>query len=81
MLVGGNKFAGIHGAHLGPGIHIRFAAADAKRQTIPWVEYRNTNTGIVRTFASAGHAAGFGQGASEIRHAMRGLPQPPDAHL
>ncbi|HVI77528.1 MAG TPA: NapC/NirT family cytochrome c, partial [Candidatus Acidoferrum sp.] len=30
MLVGGNRISGIHGAHLGPGVHIRFAAADAK---------------------------------------------------
>ena len=52
MLVGGNRISGIHGAHFGPGVHIRFAAADAVRQTIPWVEYRNTNTGDVRTFVS-----------------------------
>jgi nitrate/TMAO reductase-like tetraheme cytochrome c subunit len=52
MLVGGNRISGIHGAHFGPGVHIRFAAADAKRQTIPWVEYRNTDTGDVRTFVS-----------------------------
>ena len=49
MLVGGNRISGIHGAHLGPGVHIRFAAADAKRQTIPWVEYRN-DKGVVRAF-------------------------------
>jgi NapC/NirT cytochrome c family protein len=52
MLVGGNRISGIHGAHFGPGVHIRFASADAVRQTIPWVEYRNTNTGDVRTFVS-----------------------------
>src|SRR5246127_5386254 len=52
MLVGGNRISGIHGAHLGPGVHIRFAAADAKRQTIPWIEYRNTNTGEVRAFVT-----------------------------
>jgi len=50
MLIGGNRISGIHGAHFGPGVHIRFAAADPARQTIPWVEYRNTNTGAVRTF-------------------------------
>jgi len=50
MLVGGNRLSGIHGAHFGPGVHIRFAPADAVRQTIPWVEYRNANTGDVRTF-------------------------------
>jgi hypothetical protein len=53
MMVGGNRLSGIHGAHFGPGVHIRFAAADAKRQTIPWVEYKNTNTGDVRTFSTA----------------------------
>ena len=53
MLVGGNRITGIHGAHFGPGIHIRFAAADPARQTIPWVEYRNTNTGAVRTFSAS----------------------------
>jgi len=52
MLVGGNRTSGIHGAHFGPGVHIRFASADPVRQSIPWVEYRNTNTGDVRTFAS-----------------------------
>jgi nitrate/TMAO reductase-like tetraheme cytochrome c subunit len=51
MLVGGNRISGIHGAHLGPGVHIRFAAADAKRQTIPWVEYRN-DKGVVRAFVN-----------------------------
>jgi NapC/NirT cytochrome c family, N-terminal region len=50
MLVGGNRTSGIHGAHFGPGVHIRFAAADAKRQTIPWIEYRNTDKGQVRHF-------------------------------
>ena len=40
MLVGGARSGGIHGAHLGQGVHIRYAA-DLKRQTIPWVEYTN----------------------------------------
>jgi hypothetical protein len=53
MLVGGNRILGIHGAHFGPGVQIHFAAADPARQTIPWIEYRNSNTGEVRTFASA----------------------------
>lgn len=52
MMVGGSKFAGIHGKHFGPGIQIRFAAADAQRQTIPWVEYRNNNTATVRAFVT-----------------------------
>jgi hypothetical protein len=52
MLVGGNRISGIHGAHFGPGVRIRFAAADAKRQTIPWIEYRNTEKGEVRRFVT-----------------------------
>jgi NapC/NirT cytochrome c family protein len=53
MMVGGNKLSGIHGAHFGPGVHIRFAAAEPKRQTIPWVEYRNTETKEARTYVSS----------------------------
>jgi nitrate/TMAO reductase-like tetraheme cytochrome c subunit len=53
MMVGGNKISGIHGAHLGPGVHIRFAAMDPSRKTIPWVEYRNENSGVVQTFISS----------------------------
>lgn len=53
MLVGGGRTGGIHGAHFGPGVQIRYAAADSKRQTIPWVEYRNQNTGETSTFAAA----------------------------
>jgi len=64
MMVGGNRISGIHNAHLAPGVHIRFAAADPARQTIPWVEYRNTNTGTVRTFA----------GADPPNHATKDLP-------
>ncbi len=52
MLVGG-KNSGIHGAHLGGGVQIRYAAADAKRQTIPWVEYKGAN-GKTQTFVAAG---------------------------
>lgn len=53
MLVGGIQISGIHGAHFGRGVHIRFAAADPARQTIPWVEFRNTATGDYRKFAAA----------------------------
>jgi len=54
MLTGGGDLGGIHGKHLAPGVEIHYAAADAKRQTIPWVEYRNRNTGEVRTFLADG---------------------------
>jgi len=54
MLIGGSIMPGIHGAHFGPGVEIHFAAADQKRQTIPWVEYRNTKTGESRTYLASG---------------------------
>jgi hypothetical protein len=57
MLIGGNRFSGIHGAHFGPGVHIRYAAADSMRQTIPLVEYQNTATGESRTLLSSGTSA------------------------
>ena len=50
MRIGGGRYGGIHGMHMGPGVRIRYAAQDKKRQTIPWVEYSNTNTGVTRTF-------------------------------
>jgi NapC/NirT cytochrome c family, N-terminal region len=36
---GGDRGIGIHGAHLGPGVVIRYAHSDEARQNIPWVEY------------------------------------------
>ncbi len=54
MLVGGGRFGGIHGAHLGPGVHIRYAASDKKRLTLPWVEYNNTASGTTRTYVAGG---------------------------
>src|SRR5690606_21748143 len=36
MTIGGTEDSGIHGSHFGPGVRIRYTAADAKRQTIPW---------------------------------------------
>jgi hypothetical protein len=55
MLVGGGapnggSLGGIHGAHMGPGVRIRYATGDKKRQTVPWVEYRNTETGATRMY-------------------------------
>ncbi len=40
---GGNGGPGIHGAHLGPGVTIRYGA-DEGRQNIFWVEHSNSNT-------------------------------------
>lgn len=56
MMVGGSRISGIHGAHFGPGIHIRFAAADPARQTIPRVEYRDTTSGKKKRFVMSGSA-------------------------
>jgi NapC/NirT cytochrome c family, N-terminal region len=53
MLIGGGKIAGIHGAHVGPGIHIHYAAPDGARQTISWIEYRDEASGNVQTFVSS----------------------------
>jgi nitrate/TMAO reductase-like tetraheme cytochrome c subunit len=53
MMVGGGSTGGIHGAHMGPGVHIRYAASDKKRQTIPWVEYQNNATGVKRTYLAS----------------------------
>lgn len=54
MHVGGRMMGGIHGSHYGPGIDIRFAAADPNRQEIPWVEYSNTETGENRSYFAEG---------------------------
>jgi nitrate/TMAO reductase-like tetraheme cytochrome c subunit len=59
MKIGGGNSGGIHGAHMGPGIHIRYAAADRKRQTIPWVEYKNTGSGETRAYLAAGEKSGL----------------------
>jgi nitrate/TMAO reductase-like tetraheme cytochrome c subunit len=53
MMVGGGTSGGIHGAHMGPGVHIRYAAGDAKRTAIPWVEYKNDQTGQTRTYLAS----------------------------
>ena len=57
MLIGGGDLGGIHGKHFAPGVEIHYAAADPKRQTIPWVEYRNRQTGEVKTFLADGSTA------------------------
>jgi hypothetical protein len=50
------RIATIHAAHLGPGIHIRYAASDKKRQTIPWVEYTD-QSGATRSYLASGTKA------------------------
>ena len=53
---GGPRGGGIHGMHVGPGIHIRYAYSDEKRQTIPWVEYTD----------SQGHRTAYSSADSKI---------------
>jgi hypothetical protein len=54
MRIGGGRHSrrGIHGVHLGPGVVIRYAHSDRKRQTIPWVEY-DDGAGKKTTYAAA----------------------------
>jgi hypothetical protein len=54
VLTGGGDLGGIHGKHMGSGVQIQYAATDGARQTIPWVGYRNVNTGDVQTFVAEG---------------------------
>jgi hypothetical protein len=54
MNVGGRAMGGIHGAHHGDGVEIRFVATDKTRQEIPLVEYVNPATGQKRTYVKAG---------------------------
>jgi hypothetical protein len=60
MNVGGARAGGIHGAHLGAGVVIRYRA-DAKRQTISSVEYSNTRTHETRTYTAAGANSSAGR--------------------
>jgi nitrate/TMAO reductase-like tetraheme cytochrome c subunit len=53
---GGSPTAGIHGAHVGAGIHIRYAASDVSRQMIPWVEYTDA-TGHSTVYEAPGAKA------------------------
>lgn len=53
MKIGGGNRGGIHGAHVGAGVHIRYAYSDEKRQTIPWVEYTDP-AGQTTSFLEAG---------------------------
>jgi hypothetical protein len=54
MNVGGWRQGGIHGAHHGEGVEIRFVATDLLRQDIPLVEYKNAKTGENRIYVKAG---------------------------
>jgi nitrate/TMAO reductase-like tetraheme cytochrome c subunit len=54
---GGNHGIGIHGTHLGTGVRIRYGHSDEARQTIPWVEYSDRNTGRMTTYLAPGAKA------------------------
>jgi nitrate/TMAO reductase-like tetraheme cytochrome c subunit len=60
MMIGGNSIAGIHGAHVGPGVHVRYTSQDRARQRITTVEYRNTQAGQSRTYVAPGVPANSG---------------------
>ena len=82
MNVGGERMGGIHGAHHGEGIEIRFVATDPNRQDIPLVEYRNTKTGVNRTYVKAGvDAAALADARAAHPHAVLRLPQPRRARV
>jgi hypothetical protein len=62
MKVGGGAAGGIHGAHMGSGVTIRYAAADKKREDVPWVEYKDSRRGVSTTYlASATSADSIGK--------------------
>ena len=74
-----SKLVGIHGRHLGL---VTYLAADAKRQEIPWVSYRNAD-GTVTEYASTDtppkpDLVAHGERRTDGLH---GLPQPAHPHL
>jgi len=66
MHVGGSRMGGIHGAHHGEGVEIRFVAGDPRRESFPLVEYRNERTGVSRTYVKAGSRASEFEGQPRI---------------
>jgi hypothetical protein len=58
--------AGIHGAHVGPGIAIKYAT-DSARKNIHWIRYSDSN-GVVAEYASEGWDAG-----TELEHELRDM--------
>lgn len=49
--IGGGYPSGIHW-HVNPQVKIEYAAADEKRETLPWVRYTDLETGKVKVFQS-----------------------------
>ena len=69
MLVGGSRMKGIHYAHRGDDVEIRYAASDARRTTIPRIEWRDKKTGETRTYLANGATAE--QAATLEKHTMQ----------
>jgi NapC/NirT cytochrome c family, N-terminal region len=69
MMVGGGGVRGIHGSHFGPGVSIRYASTNSTRQTIPWVEYKNSKTNEARTYAAEGVKPG--EAANLVQYDMQ----------
>ena len=61
----GGRGTGIHGVHVGEGVHIRYAYSDETRQTIPWVEYQD------REGHKTAYAAGGGKEAPSRKLTIR----------
>ena len=53
MKIGGGRMGGIHGAHMGPGVEIRYRSTDGRRLEIPWIEARNAK-GQTETWLAEG---------------------------
>jgi nitrate/TMAO reductase-like tetraheme cytochrome c subunit len=69
MIVGGTEMGGIHGAHNGSNVEIRFVATDRQRQEIPITEAVDLKTGEKRIYVKKGvDAARF---AAEPRITMQ----------
>jgi hypothetical protein len=81
MNVGGRLMGGIHGAHHGEGVEIRFVATDARRQEIPLVEYHNSATGESRTYVKGRRRRGRAGEPAADHDAVLRLPQPRRARL
>ena len=50
VMIGGGGVRGIHGAHFGPGVSMRYGTTDSTRQTISLVEYKDARANVARTY-------------------------------
>ena len=71
---GGNSGSvGIHGAHLGTGVQMRYAPSDESRQTIPVVEYTKGDGKWTRFVSGRCEAGGSRAAVAARKHAHHGL--------